>query len=140
VICFCLQTSRQFEGTSIIESIVEDGKTCEQDTRGPAKGRVCLQERPSHVYYMQAVTHATNNTIRYPPGMDNLLTEEGFKGLYLEDLVRSALFQDEVWRPTFKKPGDPDVETMFTDYALGKFDLKKSYGIDAETDSLDQYS
>jgi hypothetical protein len=88
---------------------------------------------------MQAVTHAGNDTIRYPPGMDNLLTPGGFKGLYLEDFVRSALFRDEVWGPFFKKPGDPDVETMFTDYGLGKSDSSLHIKIDDELDALDEH-
>jgi hypothetical protein len=114
--------------------------TCEQDTRVPAHGRVCLKERPSHVYYMQALTHAHNNTIRYPPGMDNLLTAEGFKGLTLEDFVRSSLFQDEVWRSTFKLPGEPDAEVMLEEAALKDPKHKTRTNLDDDIHNLDQYS
>jgi hypothetical protein len=105
---------------------VPNGTAYAQDTRGPAKGHVCLPERSSHVYYMQAITQAYNNTIRYPPGMDNLLTVEGFKVSTLEDFVRSALFQDEVWRSVSKEPGEPEADTMLLEAAIGESNLLSS--------------
>jgi hypothetical protein len=75
---------------------------------------------------MQAITQAYNNTIRYPPGMDNLLTVEGFKVSTLEDFVRSALFQDEVWRSVSKEPGEPEADTMLLEAAIGESNLLSS--------------
>lgn len=55
-----LTVSRKLEGTSIRESWMLDGATCDQDRRGSAKSRVCFEERPSHVYYVDAVEEAMN--------------------------------------------------------------------------------
>jgi hypothetical protein len=106
-----LQNDRQIEGTYIVESGVPDGLTCDQDTRGPAEGRVCLYERKDHAYYVQTITNYNDNKIRHPPGMKYLLGEEGFKGATLEDFVRSSLFQDEIWR--LESEGGANIQEVF---------------------------
>jgi hypothetical protein len=135
-----LQLNRQLEGVYIVESGVPDGLDCWKDTRGPALGRVCLEERPDHTYYLQAITHYNDDKIRYPPGMENLLAKGGFKGLTLEDFVRSSLFQDEIWRAKLKKPGDPDIQDMFEQSATEfPTDVKRRDIPDTEIDALDDF-
>ncbi|EAT87290.2 hypothetical protein SNOG_04899 [Parastagonospora nodorum SN15] len=89
------------------------GSTCEQDTQGETKGRICFEERSGIVYYIQVASVHKDKKIRLPPGIDVLLSEEGFNGLHLTDFVRGPLFSIEVWRPTFKGEEDPDIETLF---------------------------
>jgi hypothetical protein len=91
---------------------VPNNGTCEHDRRGNAKGRVCLEERPHHVYYVEAVTHYNNGSMKHPPGLDHFLEEGGFQGVDMEDVVRSSLFRDEVWRAHFMNEDMPDLQTI----------------------------
>lgn len=116
VLDICLQLYRHNEGVHIVESRVEGNTTCEQDTRGPGVNRVCLPERPRHTYHIQAITHYDDDKVHPPPGLEHLITEHGYKGLTKEDVMRSSLFQYEVWR-TRHSNEQPSIEMILQEAA-----------------------
>jgi hypothetical protein len=117
-----------------------EGISCEQDTRGDTEGRVCLEERPHFVYYVQAITHYGDNKLRVPDGMDNFIAGKSFNDLTLEDFVRSALFQDEVWRPFFKKADEPDLQTLLEQSTEQVSGIEERTLEDSELEALDSMS
>jgi hypothetical protein len=117
-----------------------EGISCDQDTRGDPEGRVCLEERPYFVYYVQAITHYGDNKIRFPDGMDNFIAGKSFNDLTLEDFVRSALFQDEVWRPFFKQVDEPDLQTLLEQSTEQVSGLEERTLKDGELEALDSMS
>jgi hypothetical protein len=49
------------------------------------------------VYWLYAVSNDGKNTIASPPGFWNLGMGDGYRGLHLEDVVRSSLWKEEHW-------------------------------------------
>jgi hypothetical protein len=123
-----------------VESVVPDGLNCTQDTRGPAKGRVCLEERPQHTYYLQAITHYGDEKIHYLPGIDHLNTKDAFRGLTLEEFVRSSLFQDEVWRAHYKLPDDVDIQDALSASAEESPSAERRAILDDKPDALNKFA
>jgi hypothetical protein len=90
--------SRQREGTYIVETQVDKGKTCVKDKRGHSQNRICLHERPDMVYWLYSMGLDEEKEIASPPGFKNLRGKRGFNGLRLEDAIRSSLWIEEIWR------------------------------------------
>jgi hypothetical protein len=61
---------------------------------------------------VQTITRYNDEKIRQPPGINELIGENGFDRITLKTMVRSSLYKDEIWRPNFKKPGEPDIQTL----------------------------
>ncbi|KAI4919355.1 hypothetical protein J4E90_001488 [Alternaria incomplexa] len=91
------------EGVYVVASWAKPGGDCDQDDRGPAESKICLEERPDRSYWVYAMTNYKDKKMRSPPGWEYLNSEEGFHGLFASDVVRSALFKDEVYWPNRKK-------------------------------------
>ncbi|KAH6875193.1 hypothetical protein BKA58DRAFT_454051 [Alternaria rosae] len=91
------------EGVYVVESWAKPGGDCDQDDRGPAENKICLEERPDRSYWVYAMTNYKDKKTRSPPGWEYLTSEEGFHGLFASDVVRSGLWKDEVYWPHRKK-------------------------------------
>ena len=95
------------------------GYTCDQDNRsGDTLNRVCLEERPEHVYYVNAVTHYSNNSLRYPPGLERIAGGNDFNGVTMDGMFRSSAFDEEVWQSFFMDDGSPGVQTILQESTL----------------------
>ncbi|KAF9693547.1 hypothetical protein EKO04_008410 [Ascochyta lentis] len=99
------------ENAYISESDALTNGNCSTDTRGPQETKVCLEERPDHVYHIYAVTNWNDDKIHTIPGIQHL-DGDGFRGLTKEIIVRSSLFKDEIWRASLQLPGDPDMSAI----------------------------
>jgi hypothetical protein len=89
---------RKAEGVYIVESEAPTGD-CKTDNRGPPGNRVCLKERPTRSYWVQATSNFDDKKIYNAPGLEYLNNTEPFHGIYLGDVVRSSLWWDEKVRP-----------------------------------------
>ncbi|KAI0608068.1 hypothetical protein TUN205_07684 [Pyrenophora tritici-repentis] len=99
-----INTLWRFEGVFIVESMA-DQNDCSLDNRGPPENKVCLEERPDHSYWIQAITHYDDEKIREPPSMQLLKGKEEFHGIHLSDVVRSSFWWEEIVDP---RQGDPE--------------------------------
>jgi hypothetical protein len=91
------------EGVYIVESWAPATSDCDKDDRGPAEIKVCLPERPDRSYWVYAMTNYHDKKTRKPPGWDYLASKEGFHGIFASDVVRAALWRDEVYGPNREK-------------------------------------
>ncbi|KAF1921863.1 hypothetical protein BDU57DRAFT_439267, partial [Ampelomyces quisqualis] len=70
---------------------------CFDDRRSHHRNRVCLPERPDIVYWIYSVGLDDKETITSPAGFWNLGARPGYRGLRLDDVVRSSLWKEEYW-------------------------------------------
>jgi hypothetical protein len=69
--------------------------SCERDSRGPPRNKVCLPERPNRVYWLYSMVEAKRE-VASPPGLKRLLDNaDGFSNITKEDIVRSSLWVAE---------------------------------------------
>ncbi|KAI4658712.1 uncharacterized protein J4E79_006470 [Alternaria viburni] len=91
------------EGVYVVETWTKEGGDCDRDNRGPAENKICLPERPDISYWVYAMTNYKDKKNRSPPGWEYLTSDEGFHGLFASDVVRAALWQEEVYWPEREK-------------------------------------
>lgn len=106
-----------------IEIIASLTFNCTQDTNTPLESRVCLEERPHHVYQLR---------IRIPLGIDLVWGSAGFHGLSVENVARGSLSGVEVWRAECQRADEPDTSTIwseafFDESALRRCDMHTSF-------------
>lgn len=90
-----LTLNRSTEPVYILDTNENFRASCENDRRGPARNKVCLPERPGHVYWLYSMLEATRD-IASPPGLKTLLDNpERFSNITKEDIVRSSLWVAE---------------------------------------------
>ncbi|RMZ69387.1 hypothetical protein GMOD_00006181 [Pyrenophora seminiperda CCB06] len=127
-----------WERAYVVEADVPDNQ-CQSDSRGPSQSRVCLDERPNKVYYLQALDQESEiaakahtksldgySRIHAPTGYRNFGEGEdnAAYGLTKEDIVRSSLSVFETrFKTRIHTPGPQTKNRHDTDNVNGIFRL-----------------
>lgn len=77
------------------------GSSCEDDDRGDPETRICIEQHPDYVFYIQCIpsshekskgspTGQAKTIIRPPPGLEQLKGTGGYNGVTLEEMIRGS--------------------------------------------------